>query len=100
MGTTYQSHGYISSSTDAIYKKKKHAEKIAKMKAEGTYCDSEDPDLSFLNYNPSHCRKCPNYEECKERSEKRSQDILKYRRNQGKKPKTKRVKKKKLCGCK
>lgn len=89
MGHTYQSHYKSSQMTDEISKRKKHSDKLAQMKASGTYCDSEDPDLSFLNLRSS-CKICPNYSECKETSEERSKDILKYRRKSVKNPKTKR----------
>jgi len=65
-------------------------ENIARMKAEGTYCDSEDPDLSFLNFRTS-CKYCPNYKECKQTSDKRSREILQYRRKKIKKIKVKRT---------
>lgn len=89
----YQAHGKISRSTDDIAKRKAQREKIAQMRAEGTYCDNEDPDLSFLNFRPS-CKYCPNYEECKNTSEERSRAILKYRQKITKKSKTKRKPKK------
>lgn len=56
----------------------KYSEQLARMKAAGTYCDDDEPDLSFLNFRPS-CKKCPNYKECKEESEKKSRNILQYR---------------------
>jgi hypothetical protein len=87
--TTYQAHNKISHSTNAIAERKNYSEKLAQMRAEGTYCDNEDPDLSFLNFRAS-CRQCPNYKECKETSEERSSKILKYRRKTSKKSKTKR----------
>lgn len=98
MGKSYQSYNTLVQSNTAIAEKKKHAEKIARMRAEGTYCDSVDPDLSFLNYKMTTCKTCPNAEWCERESEKRSQEVLKYRRKSIKKPKTKR--KTKGCGCK
>lgn len=76
-----------------------HSDKIAKMKAAGTYCDETEPDMSFLNFR-RECKHCPNYYECKEESEKQSRNILKYRRGEIEKPKIKRSKKAKGCGCK
>jgi len=67
----------------------KHSENIARMKAAGTYCDDTDPDLSFLNFRSS-CKKCPNYKECKEESEKSSRAVLKFRRAVEKELKVKR----------
>jgi len=57
----------------------KHSEKLARMRATGTYCDDDEPDLSFLNFRAS-CKKCPNYQECKEESKESSRNILQYRR--------------------
>ena len=88
--TTYQSHHNISHSTNAIAERKRHAEMIAQMKAEGTYCDPINPDRSFKNYKLTTCKTCPNSEECERRSEEESSNILKYRRKSLKKPKTKR----------
>jgi hypothetical protein len=59
------------------------------MKAAGTYCDDTDPDLSFLNFRSS-CKKCPNYKECKEESEKSSRAVLKFRRAMERELKVKR----------
>jgi hypothetical protein len=70
----------------------KHSEKIKQMKAAGTYCEENEPDLSFLNFR-HECRYCPNYYDCKSESEKQSRNILKYRRGEIQKPKTKRHKK-------
>jgi hypothetical protein len=67
----------------------KHSEIIARMKAAGTYCDDTDPDLSFLNFRSS-CKKCPNYKECKEESEKSSRAVLKFRRAMERELKVKR----------
>lgn len=99
MGKSYQNYNTLVQSNTAIAERKKHAEKIARMKAEGTYCDPVDPDLSFLNYKMTTCKTCPNAEWCEREVEKRSQEILKYRRKSIKKSKTKRAKKK-GCGCK
>jgi hypothetical protein len=88
--TTYQTHHNISHSTNAIAERKKHSEMIAQMKAEGTYCDSVNPDRSFKNFKLTTCKTCPNSEECEEKSEEESSNILKYRRKSLKKPKTKR----------
>ena len=57
----------------------KYSENLARMKSTGTYCDDTDPNLSFLNFRSS-CKKCPNYKECKEESEKSSRAVLKFRR--------------------
>ena len=46
MTRTYQSHYKAVQSNTEIAEKRKHAEKIARMRAEGTYCDNVDPDLS------------------------------------------------------
>jgi hypothetical protein len=67
----------------------KYSEKLARMKAAGTYCDDTDPDLSFLNFRSS-CKKCPNYKECKEESEKSSRAVLKFRRAMERELKVKR----------
>jgi hypothetical protein len=67
----------------------KYSENLARMKASGTYCDDTDPDLSFLNFRSS-CKKCPNYKECKEESEKSSRAILKFRRAMERELKVKR----------
>jgi len=80
MTHSYQSYNNLVNSSDAIAKRKNHFDKIAKMKLTGTYCDNEDPDLSFLNFRTS-CKHCPNYKECKEESEKRSHETLKMYRN-------------------
>jgi len=97
--TTYQSHNKASQHSNEIYQLKKRADKIARMKAAGTYCDHEDPDLSYFNFKMQSCGRCPNYDECKMESEKSSINILKYRRGNGKKPKiTRKIKKE--CGCK
>lgn len=69
----------------------KHSEKLTRMRATGTYCDEDEPDLSFLNFRSS-CKKCPNYQECKEESEKSSRNILKFRREKILKQKIKRKK--------
>ena len=98
MGRSYQSYNKLVHSNTAIAEKGKHSQKIAQMRAEGTYCDNVDPDLSFLNYKMTTCKTCPNAEECEKEAERRSQEILKYRRKTIKKPKTKR--KTKGCGCK
>jgi hypothetical protein len=84
--TTYQTHQFISHSANALAEKKK----IAQMKAEGTYCDPIHPDRSFTQFKYSSCKTCPNYEECKEASEKESGNILKFRRKSIKKSKTNR----------
>lgn len=89
MAQTYQSHNKAARSTDDIYTRGQYEKRRLQMKAAGTYCDSSDPDLSFLNFRPS-CRSCPNYKECKEESEERSKDILKYRRGKIQKSKTNR----------
>ena len=67
----------------------KYSENLARMKAAGTYCDDTDPNLSFLNFRSS-CKKCPNYKECKEESEKSSRAVLKFRRAMERELKVKR----------
>lgn len=94
MTHSYQTFNKLSKSSDEIGSMKKHKEKIERMKAEGTYCDYAEPDMSYMNFKMQSCRKCPNYDECKEESEKKSMSILKYRRNTIKKSKAKRCKKK------
>jgi hypothetical protein len=84
--TTYQSHQFISHSANALAEKKK----IAQMKAEGTYCDRIHPDRSFTQFKSTTCKTCPNYDECSEKSEEESQNILKFRRKDNKKSKTNR----------
>jgi hypothetical protein len=88
--TTYQTHSNISHSTNAIAERKKHSDMIAQMKAEGTYCDLVNPDRSFKNFKLTTCKTCPNSEECEEKSENESRNILKFRRNILKKSKIKR----------
>ena len=88
--TTYQSHANISHSTNAIAERKKYNDMITQMKAEGTYCDPVNPDRSFKRFKLHTCKTCPNYEECEEKSEEESSNILKYRRKSIKKSKTKR----------
>lgn len=75
-----------------------HAERIKQMKAAGTYCDDNEPDMSFLNFR-HECKHCPNYYDCKSESEKQSRNILKYRRGEFQKSKIKRYNKNKGCEC-
>jgi hypothetical protein len=97
MTHSYQTFNNLVNSSDEIAQLKK----IAKMKASGTYCDTTFPDRSFTNFKTTTCKTCPNYNECEKKSEKESMNVLKYRRQNLKKPKSKRpVKTKKGCGCK
>jgi hypothetical protein len=89
--TTYQTHGNISHSTNAIAERKKYSEMIAQMKSEGTYCDPVNPDRSFKNFKLTTCKTCPNSAECEQKSEEESRNILiKYRSKILKKSKIKR----------
>jgi hypothetical protein len=63
--------------------------KRARMKKAGTYCDDEEPEMSFLNWRPS-CKDCPNYKECKKESENSSRAVLQHRRKKLIKQKSKR----------
>lgn len=93
MKNTMQSHSKIASSTTAISERKKYNEMVEQMKASGTYCDPVFPERSFKKFGSSACIKCPNYEECRDLSEKESMGILKYRRkHKPSKLKTKRCK--------
>jgi hypothetical protein len=84
--TTYQSHQFISHSTNSLAEKRK----LAQMKEEGTYCDQIHPDRSFTQFKSTTCKTCPNYDECAKKSEEESSSILKYRRKLIKKSKTNR----------
>lgn len=90
MTHSYQTFNKQASSSDEIWRMKKHNDKIKRMKEEGTYCNYSEPDMSYMNFKMQSCKKCPNYDECKEESEKKSMSILKYRRNKIKKSKAKR----------
>lgn len=94
MTHSYQTFNKQANSSEEISQLKKHKDKVERMKASGTYCDYDEPDMSYMNFKMQSCRKCPNYDECKEESERKSMSILKYRRNKFKKSKVKRCKKK------
>jgi hypothetical protein len=95
MTHSYQTFNKLAKSSDEISQLKKQNEKVERMKAAGTYCDYSDPEMSYMKFKMQSCRKCPNYDECKEESERKSMSILKYRRNTIKKSKVKRGGKKK-----